>query len=60
MKFSVINNGKAYCHGKIEDVFPVWVQLAEKPHGLDLTELKHKLFTEASASAQSTIYELEI
>lgn len=59
-EFSVINNGKAYCHGKIEDVFPVWVQLAEKPYGLDLTELKHKLFTEASASAQSTIYELEI
>jgi len=59
-KFSVVSNGKAYCHGKIEAVFPVWVQLAEKPHGLDLTELKNKLFGESSSSSSSTIYELEI
>lgn len=59
-KFSVISNGKAYCHGPIEDVFPVWVQLAEKPHGLDLSELKNKLFGISSASTSSTIYELEI
>ena len=59
-KFSVISSGKAYCHGPIEAVFPVWVQLAEKPHGLDLSELKNKLFGKSSASASSTIYELEI
>jgi hypothetical protein len=59
-KFSVVSNGKAYCHGKIEAVFPVWVKLAEKPHGLDLTELKNKLFGELSSSSSSTIYELEI
>ena len=59
-KFSVVSNGKAYCHGKIEEVFPVWVQLAEKPHGLDLTELKNKLFGESTSSSSSTIYELEI
>jgi len=59
-KFSVISNGNAYCHGKIEVVFPVWVQLAEKPHGLDLTELKNKLFGESSSSSSSTIYELKI
>ena len=59
-KFSVVSNGKAYCHGKIEDVFPVWVTLAEKPHGLDLTELKNKLFGQSSAAAQGSIYELSI
>jgi len=59
-KFSVVSNGKAYSHGPIEAVFPVWVTLAEKPHGLDLAELKNKLFSERHASAQSSIYELEI
>ena len=60
-KFSVIHDKRAYCHGRIDEVFPVWVQLAEKPHGLDLTELKNKLFDQSSASSQGgSIYELSI
>jgi len=58
--FSVIHEKKAYCHGSIEDVFPVWVQLAEKPHGLDITDLKNKLFGQSTTSSQSTIYELSV
>lgn len=59
-KFSVIYNNKAYCHGPIEKVFPVWVDLSETPHGLDLTELKKRLFSQSTASSQSSIYELSI
>jgi len=59
-KFTVVLGDKAYCHGKIEDVFPVWVEIADKPHGLDITELKNKLFNQSTASSQSSIYELSI
>lgn len=59
-KFSVVSGGKAYCHSKIEDVFPVWVTLSEKPHGLDLTELKNKLFGKSNAATRGSIYELTI
>lgn len=59
-KFSVVSGGQAYCHSKIEDVFPVWVTLAEKPHGLDLTELKNKLFGKSNAATRGSIYELTI
>jgi len=59
-KFSVIYENRAYCHGSVKDVFPVWVKLANKPHGLDISELKKKLFDETTASSQSSIYELSI
>ena len=59
-KYSVIHQSIAYCHGSIDEVFPLWVHFADKPHGLDISELKNKLFGETTASSQSSIYELSI
>jgi len=59
-KYSVIHLGKAYCHGSIEEVFPVWVHLAEKPHGLNISDLKHKLFSEQIKTTHGSIYELSV
>ena len=59
-KYSVVHEGNAYCHGSIEEVFPVWVHLAEKPHGLNISDLKHKLFSEKTVPEEGTIYELSI
>lgn len=59
-KYSVIHQGKAYCHGSIEDVFPVWVHFADKPHGLNISDLKHKMFSEQTKTAEGSIYELSV
>lgn len=59
-KYSVIHCGEAYCHGSIEEVFPVWVRLAEKPHGMNISDLKHKMFAEKTTTTQGSIYELSI
>lgn len=59
-RYSVIHHGKAYCHGSIEDVFPVWVHFADKPHGLNISDLKHKMFSEQTKTAEGSIYELSV
>lgn len=59
-KFSVIQGGVAYCHGNVAEVFPVWVHLASKPHGLDISDLRKRLSEESKTSAQGTIYELSV
>lgn len=59
-KYSVVHEGEAYCHGDIEEVFPVWVHFAEKPHGLNISDLKHKLFAQQTTPVQGTIYELSV
>lgn len=42
-KYTVLHNGKTYLDGSIRDVFPLWVHLAESPHGRQL-HLKKTLF----------------
>lgn len=59
-KYSVVHEGEAYCHGDIEEVFPVWVHFAQKPHGLNIADLKHKMFSEQTRAVQGTIYELSV
>ncbi len=59
-KYSVVYQGKAFCHGHLQEVFPVWVHLAEKPHGMNISDLRHKLFSEQTISAQGSIYELSV
>ena len=59
-KYSVVYKGRAYGFGTIAEVFPVWLTFAEKPHGLDLTDLKDKFFGESAVSAQGSIYELSV
>ena len=59
-KYSVVHEGQAYCHGTVEDVFPVWVHFAEKPHGLNIADLKHKMFSEQKRTVQGSIYELSV
>ena len=59
-KFSVVHEGEAYCHGSVAEVFPVWVKLATKPHGLDIGDLKKRLFEESAGSSQGSIYELSV
>jgi len=59
-KYSVIHNGIAYCHGTVAEAFPVWVKLATKPHGLNISDLRRKLIEETKTSAEGTIYELSV
>lgn len=59
-KYSVVHKGEAYGFGTVEEVFPIWLKFAEKPYGIDLTDLRQKFFSSSSASAQSTIYELSV
>lgn len=59
-KYSVVHKGEAYGFGTIEDVFPIWLQFAKKPYGLDLTDLREKFFGETTVTAQGTIYELNV
>ena len=59
-KYSVVHKGEAYGFGTVEEVFPIWLKFAEKPYGMDLTDLRQKFFSSSSASAQSTIYELSV
>tara|TARA_B100000683_G_scaffold123625_2_gene121196 strand:- start:5202 stop:6395 length:1194 start_codon:yes stop_codon:yes gene_type:complete len=59
-KYSVVHNGKAYGFGSFADAFAIWLKFANKPYRLDLTELREKMFGESTASAQSTIYELDV
>jgi hypothetical protein len=35
-KFTVLHNGQTYLNGSIRDVFPMWVHLADAPHGRQL------------------------
>ena len=56
----MVHNGKAYGFGTFADVFPVWLKFANKPYRMDLADLKDKFFGESVASAQSTIYELDV
>ena len=59
-KYSVVHGGKAYGFGAFADVFPIWLKFADKPYRMDLSDLKDKFFGETVASAQSTIYELDV
>lgn len=59
-KFSVVHNGVAYCHGSVAEVFPVWVHFAEKPHGLNISDLRARLSEQSSTSSQGSIYELSV
>lgn len=59
-KFSVIHDGVAYCHGSVAEVFPVWVHLATKPHGLNISDLRTRLFQQSTTSSQGSIYELSV
>lgn len=59
-KFSVIHEGEAYCHDSVAKVFPVWVKLATKPHGLDIGDLKKRLSEESAGSSHGSIYELSV
>ena len=35
-KYTVLHHGQTYLHGSIRDVFPMWVHLADAPHGRKL------------------------
>ena len=60
-KYSVVHKGLAYGHGSIEEVFPTWVKFAEKPHGLDISELERRVKpSTTNKRPQSTIYELPV
>jgi len=59
-KYSVIHGGIAYCHGTIAEVFPVWVHFAQKPHGLNISDVRTRFLEESKTSAQGTIYELSV
>ena len=59
-KFSVVHHGVAYGHGSVAEVFPVWVHFAEKPHGLNISDLRLRLTQQTSTSSQGSIYELSV
>lgn len=59
-RYSVVHEGKAYGFGTFAEAFPIWLKFAQKPYRIDLTDLKHAFFGEVAASAQSTIYELDV
>jgi hypothetical protein len=60
-KFSVVHQNRAYCHGTVAEVFPVWAKLAKKPHGLDISDLKKRLFSQPNSRRRlGTIYELTV
>lgn len=59
-QYTVVVNGKAYGNGTVAEVFPIWVSLAEKPHGLDISELKQALCRKKTKRRLGTIYELSV
>ena len=42
--YTVLSHGKVYGHGSIRDIFPLWVHLAETPHGCQIDMLKRAVF----------------
>lgn len=58
--YTVIHNGKAYGDGSVAQVFPIWARLADKPHGLNISELKQTLFEKKTRKRLGTIYELPV
>lgn len=60
-KYMVVLNGKAYGNGTVADVFLIWVALADKPHGLDISDLKQALTAKEKTQRRlGTIYELSV
>jgi len=45
-RYTVLHEGATHGLGSVRDVFPIWVALADKPHGIDLSMLKDELFSE--------------
>ena len=42
--FALLYDGKIIAEGDLSVVFPAWVRVAEKPHGIVLTSLREQLF----------------
>ena len=59
-KWSVVCGGEAHGYGPIADVFGLWVDLAVEPHGLDLSDLRHKLNMHAKPTSDNSIYEMPV
>lgn len=59
-QFFVAYEGSTYGPGSIAEVFPIWVKLAKKPHGLNISELSNKLFVKNSTTTREGIYELSV
>ena len=49
--FALLHDGKIRARGPLAVVFPEWVRLAEKPHGIDLSNLYEQLFTQPKESS---------
>lgn len=45
-KFTVLYNGHTYGNDSIQEIFPLWVHYANKPHGLNLDQLRKGIFAE--------------
>ena len=58
--YTVVLNGQAHGDGTVAEVFPIWVSLANKPHGLNIDDLKQALQRKKTKRRLGTIYELPV